>query len=65
MTKKNNNKKNNNKNDEFDLYLKAYNSDLKNDEFKTVFYLNSETKKYDFIDLGDTTQENEKKKKRS
>lgn len=63
MTKKNNNKKNNNKNDEFDLYLKAYNSDLKNDEFKTVFYLNSETKKYDFIDLGDTTQENEKKKK--
>ena len=63
--KKNNNKKNNNKNDEFDLYLKAYNSDLKNDEFKTVFYLNSETKKYDFIDLGDTTQENEKKKKRS
>ena len=57
-------KKNNNENDEFDLYLKAYNSDLKNGEFKTVFYLNSETKKYDFIDLGDTTQENEKKTKR-
>ena len=62
MTKKNNNE--NDENDEFDLYLKAYNSDLKNDEFKTVFYLNSETKKYDFIDLGDTTQEKEKTKKR-
>ena len=57
-------KNDNNKNDEFDLYSKAYNSDLNNGEFKTVFYLDSTKKKYNFIDLGETTQEQEKKNKR-
>ena len=56
-------KNDNNETDKFDLYSKAYNSDSNNKEFKTVFYLDSKTKKYNFIDLGET-QEQEKKNKR-
>ena len=42
--------------DKFELYSEAYKNDLVNREFKTLFYVDSKTKKCNLIDLGDTAQ---------
>jgi len=42
--------------DKFKLYSEAYRNDLENEEFKTLFYIDSKTKKFNLIDLGDTAQ---------
>jgi hypothetical protein len=42
--------------DKFELYSEAYKNDLVNGEFKTLFYVDSKTKKCNLIDLGDTAQ---------
>ena len=47
-------KTHNNKKDKFDLCLEAYDYDLNNAEFKTLFYIDSKTKKVSIIDLGET-----------
>ena len=42
--------------DKFKLYSEAYRNDLENEEFKTLFYVDSKTKKFNLIDLGDTAK---------
>ena len=42
--------------DKFKLYSEAYRNDLENEEFKTLFYVDSKTKKINLIDIGDTAQ---------
>jgi hypothetical protein len=49
--------------DKFDLCLKAYENDLSNKEFKTLFYVDSKTKKCRIVDLGETAQDDKKTSK--
>ena len=53
-------KTHNNVKDKYDLCLEAYDYDLNNAEFKTLFYLDSKTKKYNIINLGETKQNTNK-----
>ena len=46
--------------DKFDLCLKAYQNDLNNKEFKTLFYVDPKTRKCRIVDLGETVQINKK-----
>ena len=50
--------------DKFKLYSEAYRNDLENAEFKTLYYVDSKTKKCNLIDLGDTAQGIKKNKKK-
>lgn len=40
----------------FDLCLEAYQNDLNNKEFKTLFYIDSKTRKFRIVDLRETVQ---------
>ena len=53
-------KTHNNKKDKFDLCLEAYDYDLNNAEFKTLFYIDSKTKNFNIINLGETKQNTNK-----